>query len=159
MQEQVALGERLGVRDHGAHLLQVRSGEHEQAVLDAAHHLGVELQVQLGDQVVGLGHAAGGGVLHRHQRHVHGAVLHRHGRAAERLVAGEQRSARPARIEPRRGDVAVCALHALVRHAQRELVREQVVAHPRRHDRGDDRGRDDGKVATVERARRLSHCA
>ena len=120
-QECITLGERLRMRDDGADGFEMRAGQDEQAMLDAAHHLGVQLEAQLGHEVVGLGHAARGRVLDRQQRDIGQPIAHGLGRTPERVVTGEQRTALAPAIAALCSKMAVGTLDTLIRHAQRRI--------------------------------------
>ena len=121
-QELLALEQRLRVRHHGAEVFDPRAGEREQAVLDLAHHFGVDGEPAFGQLVVGLVDAARGRVLDRQESDVDGAVEHRFGGGADGLVAGEHHAALLILVVALRGEMAVRAFDPLVGDAQRRRL-------------------------------------
>ena len=93
-------------------------GSAEQAVLDVADLLGGDGEAPLGQQVVGLVDAAGGGVLDRQQGAVGGAALHRLGGGAEGLEPLEQHALGEPGVAALGGEMAVGPLDSLVGHPQ-----------------------------------------
>src|SRR5206468_1986140 len=95
------------------------AGKREQAMLHVAHDLRGDGDPPLRKQVVGLVDAAGGGVLDGEERQVGGSLLHRLSGLAQRLIAGEKRSALAPAVVSLRGEMTVRALDALIGDAQR----------------------------------------
>ena len=121
-EEVLALRERLRMRHHDAQVIDRGAGHREQAVLDRADDLAGDAEVPAGEEVVRLVDAARGRVLDRQQREIRGAVVHGLRRTLERIVAGEQRTSGTTAVAQLRGEVAVAALDALVRDAQRDVL-------------------------------------
>jgi hypothetical protein len=88
-------------------------------VVHLAHQLRGDDHATIGEQIVRLVHAAGGGVLDGQQHQVLLAAAQGLHRLAGQVEAGEQHAARPVRIALACGQVAVGALDARVAHAQR----------------------------------------